>query len=168
MAALLLAMSLACSAASVAGTHIRSDDLDVRTLIDIGMAKSATFRSLAASLNDTDTVVYVQPILIPNRLGGYMPHRIATHAAGRYVIVAIAADASDARRIGVIGHELQHALEIAQAPEVGRTRTVVDLFARIGFRGGTSRGAYETIAAIDVERAIRDELVKAAPPCSAE
>jgi hypothetical protein len=134
----------------------------VRAWIAAGIARSATFRSLVDALAETDVVVYVQPALVRGRLGGYVPHRVAAVDNVRYVFAVVAPDASTPRRIAVIAHELQHALEIARVPHAGRTQPVAELFSQIGFH---SRSGYETIAAIDVEGAVRTELAARAAAC---
>jgi hypothetical protein len=71
---------------------------------------------------------------------------------------------SDAEEFAVIGHELQHALEIAEAPEVRTSDHVIRLFRRIGFSPRCPRGlsdCYETQAARLIGDRIRDELMPA-------
>jgi hypothetical protein len=162
MPSLLLALSSACKATPVVSARIHSDDAEVRALIREGLARSATLRALDNALRTTDVVVYVQPSVMRSGLGGYVPHRVAATAAARYVLVVISPEGSTARRISVIGHELQHALEIATTPQVGRTQTAAELFDRIGFRSHNPRNAFETMEALFVERAVRHEWLESA------
>jgi hypothetical protein len=62
----------------------------------------------------------------------------------------------EAQLIAWLGHELQHALEIAQAPWVRTAEDVHKLFRQIGRQSG--RNQYETDEAKAVERAIHKEL----------
>jgi hypothetical protein len=58
--------------------------------------------------------------------------------------------------VPLLGHELQHALEVAAAPEVKDIWTFERLYFRIGWRSGT--GAYETELARTTGRRIQEEL----------
>jgi hypothetical protein len=68
----------------------------------------------------------------------------------------------DDRAISVVGHELQHAREVANAETVIDAASMVALFRRTGLREcrGVLGECYETKAAIDVEDAILKELGK--------
>jgi hypothetical protein len=60
------------------------------------------------------------------------------------------------RRLLTLAHELQHAIEVLEAPDVATAGAVDELFERIGTN--TSAGVMETQAALDVERAVGREL----------
>jgi hypothetical protein len=64
------------------------------------------------------------------------------------------------RPIFILAHELQHAIEVLEAPHVSTEHDVDQLFERIGFHA--SAGDVETQAALDVERAVRRELSRRA------
>ena len=69
----------------------------------------------------------------------------------------IRADLSRREAIALIGHELQHALEIADATEVRDTTSLVRLYERIGHMS-IGEHAYDTEAARDTGRVVRREL----------
>jgi hypothetical protein len=60
--------------------------------------------------------------------------------------------------IALIGHELRHALEVAQVPDVRDESALVRLYERIGQRSVKGH-EYDTNAAQDAGRAVRKELV---------
>jgi hypothetical protein len=60
------------------------------------------------------------------------------------------------RPIYLLAHELQHVVEVLEAPDVLTERDVDQLFERIGWRAFA--GDMETQAALDTERAVRSEL----------
>jgi hypothetical protein len=62
--------------------------------------------------------------------------------------------------IAVLGHELQHAVEIVRAPEVTGTDTMRALFERIGYRLQSYSGLdeFETVEARHIKAVIWDEL----------
>jgi hypothetical protein len=166
MPLLLLVMMLGCSTADATHPRVRPDDPDVRALIQEGLRRSATFRSLVTVLDNTDVTVFVRSEAIRGGLGGYLPHRVFAHDAGRYVTVIITSNGSRNRRIAVLAHELRHALEIAQFPAVGRSESVQDLYARIGFRRHHARDAYETMDAVQAGDAVQAELVRGERGCA--
>jgi predicted DNA-binding transcriptional regulator YafY len=63
----------------------------------------------------------------------------------------------------VLGHELQHAMEIAAAPDVRDTVTLRALYLRIGYER-TNGGYYETDAALEVGRQVSAEVWAWRPP----
>jgi hypothetical protein len=139
---------------------VRTTEPEVQTLLDSASARSATFRSLIAALNDSDVIVYVETSVIrAAQLDGHLVHQIVTTATRRYLRLRLNPNGLVEQRIGVIAHELQHALEIAQAPSVGRSETVQSLFELIGFTSGAQCGdCYETTRAREVEHLVRVEL----------
>lgn len=156
---MVLLMALPLAAEQSSDRRVRTDEPQIRALIEKGVARSATFASLVAALNDTDVIVYVESKVIRQGLAGYVLHKVVIGGPYRYVRLVVSPEGGDAHRIGVLAHELQHALEIARAPQVGRSETVEHLFARIGFRRwGCPRSCYETFEAVNVERRVRDEL----------
>jgi hypothetical protein len=75
-----------------------------------------------------------------------------------------------AQELALIGHELQHALEIARAPDIRSPDDITALFRRIGRSPHCPRGTpdcFETSAALAVgEQVLRELLasVKVPPP----
>ena len=57
----------------------------------------------------------------------------------------------------LLGHELQHAIEVAQEAWVHDQATLTALYQRIGMHGG--HHVYDTIAAQQVGRMVRRELL---------
>ena len=74
----------------------------------------------------------------------------------RYVRIQIVMQASTADAIALIAHELQHATELADAPEVTSMEAFVALYERIGQHSGWHR--YETAAAQDAARRVHQEM----------
>ena len=153
-----IGLSLAVMA-QASSPSVRSVEPEIQALIEKGIARSETFRSLIAKLAGSDVIVYIESKIIRQGLVGSTSHRVIVRGGYRYVRLAIDPHGPDARLIAVIAHELQHAIEIAQAPEVGRSETAEGLFRRIGFRFGCPQATcYETKDATIVERLVRDEL----------
>jgi hypothetical protein len=141
-----------------ADPHVRASDLRIRALMIEATDRSPTFRSLIAKLNDSDVIVYLVAGVTRDGLGGYLLNRILIQGPYRSLRLIVNPHGRDERVIAVIAHELQHALEVAQASEVGRSETVESLFGRIGLRSGCPRDCYETTEAMNMERRVREEL----------
>ena len=84
--------------------------------------------------------------------------RFVSRAAGlRYLLVQVARwDVSPTDRVAWLAHELQHAVEIARAPDVQDNASVARLYRQIGWQSG--RGRFETSEARWVGRLARFQL----------
>jgi hypothetical protein len=135
-------------------THSRLEQV-----VGHGRRQSPSFQALLDQLEATDIVVYVECARLPARVDGQLT--FVTAAAGtRYVLVRIAWDLPLARKIAILGHELQHALEIARSPDVVSAETMAAAYQRFGFtrnRGG-KRVDFDSVAAIDAGMTIWREL----------
>jgi hypothetical protein len=161
-------------AAFIATAPLRADDLDeepkprlrvtdrhVRALIADGAAQSPFFRALIGQLERSNVVVYVRCGRLPSRLDGQLTF---VSAAGglRYVLVQIAWDRPAQRKIATIGHELQHALEIAALPAIVDQASLAREYQRIGFereRGIELATRFDTEAAVRAGERVWKELV---------
>lgn len=139
--------------------HVRSTDKNVHRLLARGYQRSATFAALVRRLQASDVIVYIQEVpRLPGSLAGRMMMLPRIHGF-RYVRIQILLRGTPEDTIGVLGHELQHAIEVADAPEVGDQDALAQLYQRIGMRGGPH--VYDTIAAQDTGRAVLKELLGA-------
>jgi hypothetical protein len=157
--AMLLVVLLPVAAWAGQGSHVRGTERQTEALIARGLERSPTFRALVAALDESDVIVYVEARVVRRGLGGYLVHRVTAREGYRYVRLVVNAEGSAARLIGVMAHELQHALEIAGAAGVQHSDDVEPLFQRIGFRApGCPRACYETEEAIDVGLRVHAEV----------
>ena len=70
-------------------THVRSTERMIRTLIEQGIARSATFRRLVETLDQSDVVVYIDPKITRDALGGYLSHDVLSAGGQRYLHIAV-------------------------------------------------------------------------------
>lgn len=68
---------------------VRTVDPHIQSVIENGIARSATFRSLIDTLADTDVIVYVESRIVRDGLLGLTSHRIIIRGTYRYLRVAI-------------------------------------------------------------------------------
>jgi hypothetical protein len=136
--------------------HIRTTDHTVRRLMRRGYRESATFAALVRTLQRSDVIVYIEDVpRLPGALEGRMMMLPRAHGH-RYVRIQIAMRGAPEDAIAVLGHELQHAVEVAEAVEVSDTDALARLYQRIGTRSGPH--IYDTIAAQETGRNVRREL----------
>ena len=127
----------------------------VRSLIDHTAARSATVRDLLARLTSSDVIVYIEMTATPEIPTART--KLVTSAPGvRFLRIGISLTVPFSDLAPLLAHELQHAVEIAEQPDVQDDAGVRRLYDRIGRRLGRDR--FETDAAHDVERAVRAEL----------
>lgn len=155
----LMVLALALTTQESAPRHVRTADSKILTLIDAGVSGSATFRRLIATLNESDVIVYIVPNLTRNTLGGYLTHSLVSQGQHRYLRIAVDTAGTTHRLVSLLAHELQHAVEVAQAPDARDSQSLERLFSRlaVGFGCGSS-GCFETRAARDIEEIVRAEL----------
>lgn len=142
-------------------SHVRSTDVAILEMVREGSRRSETFRSLVDALDQTSTIVYVERGVCGfGHYAACLPHTVTVARNVRYLRILI--DLSRASEtIPLIAHELQHALEIAWAPDIRTPDNMTALFRRIGRSPSCPRGVpdcYETSTALAVGDAVLNEL----------
>jgi hypothetical protein len=146
------------------GSHVRTMDKRLRSVIDEGLARSGSFRGLIARLDGSDVIVYIEPECPMSSL---LFGRLTLLGAGgdrRYVNVRISCMLTVNQQIAALGHELRHAVEIADAPSVVDNASLAAEYRRVGFASHVVRrgDGYESHAAIDAARQVWAELAHTA------
>ena len=120
----------ACPAAR--SPRLRTTDARLQSLIRDGIRFSKTFQALVAVLDDSDVVVYVEEDRRPRHgIDGRLTF-VSAAAGTRYVLVRVAYIADVTQQVAILGHELQHAVEVSLAPDVVDDATLARTYARIG------------------------------------
>jgi hypothetical protein len=171
LATLLFALVLLASAPAGAldleaahGPHVRTESREMRELIDETSHRSPTFRNLVARLDRSDVIVYVKyraftGLSLTGRTG-----LLSVDGGHRFLIVEIACNQSKVVQMTTLSHELSHALEIADAPDIVNTASLARHYARIGIEltdGGPLR-TFETAEAAEIGARVRREIVTSA------
>lgn len=157
VATLVLALTLTVQDPSE--RHIRATDARIASLIETGLSESATFRRLVTILNDSDVIVHVEPKQMRNMLGGYLAHNIVAGGGYRYLRIAVETQGSRRRLVALLAHELQHAVEVAQAPAARDAVSLERTFSQLAVAYGCgSTTCYETQAAKDLEYIVSAEI----------
>jgi hypothetical protein len=153
-----LILALTITTQPLPAPHVRATEPRTRALIEAGISGSATFRHLIATLDQSDVIVYVEPKLTRPALSGYLSHTIVARGRHRYLRVAVDVAGAKRRRVAVLAHELQHAVEVAEA-QARDAATLKYLFSQLAVPFGCNTSTcFETQAAQDVERIVDDEL----------
>jgi hypothetical protein len=112
-----------------APSRLRAADPAAAALLRGGLARSATLRAIAGSIERSDLIVYVETRGI--RLPGQFQLLAATPGC-RHVRISVRTPGLDTELVAWLGHELWHAVELAGAPQVRDQAGLVDLYRRIG------------------------------------
>ncbi len=146
------------SALSAPDRRVRSTDRYVISLLQRGIERSKTFAELVTALNTTDVIVYIERVQrLPSTLAGRL---LLLPIAGdqRYLRIQVRSDLSPVELIALIGHELRHALEIAEDPAVRDESAMLALYQRIGHRSTTGPHTFDTHEAETAGRQVRLEI----------
>ena len=114
------------------GPHVRATDPGLTQLIATAAARSSTLAALLARLDDSDVIVYVGHAVLDSRLRARL--RFAGTSGGwRYLRVEIDCRQNLSEQVAFLGHELQHAAEIAGATATVDNGALQRLYREIGF-----------------------------------
>jgi hypothetical protein len=142
--------------------RLRTTDPHIRAVLEAGLAHSPSLRALVHRLAGGDVVVYLRGAQLSPRLDGQLTF-VSAAGGFRYVVVHLAADRPWHRQIAALGHELQHAVEIAEHPDIIDHAALARAYTRIGFPRVPRQHAvrsFDTLAAIAAGEQIRRELAR--------
>lgn len=142
--------------------RVRPAQLRVQKLLERGRERSATFRALLDALDRSDLIVYIEMVPALDRDIAACLRFVAPAGNHRYLRISVGANHDRERTIALIGHELQHAVEVAEHAEVRSTDAFRALFQRIGVRDTGDTLHYDTFAARDAGTRVKAELTTAA------
>jgi hypothetical protein len=155
-------MPASCQVTEMEGRRSRLKLLDETTyeLARAGCRGSATFRGLVRRIDDLRGFVYVTSrVKVPATTEGALLHRIQeTPDGSRCLWVVVKRDSLSAYRVGVLGHELQHAVEVLEDPEIRRPDHV-ERFFRLHHPANDGQ-VFETDAALSAGDRVAHELAK--------
>jgi hypothetical protein len=141
--------------------HFRTTDRRLASLLQQGRRESATFRTLVARLVRSDVIVYLQ-CQGYGTSGGRLTF-VGSGGGFRYVLVRLDRVMSASQQIALLGHELQHAVEIADAPDIVDAATLAQQYRRFGHVKQVTLTStdYDTIAAVETGYQVLRELQRA-------
>ncbi len=139
--------------------HVRAVDSKMNDVLAEGMRRSGTFAQLVMALDRSDVIVYIETVYVmPQMVAGRM--LLAAGPEGsRYLRIQVTSQPRSNALIALVGHELRHALEVAESPDVRDERALIALYQRIGHTRQGAQHQYDTLAAQDAGRQVRSELM---------
>jgi hypothetical protein len=150
----LLGATLAGSAEGL--SHVRGTGSFARWVIDSGVTYSVTVSALAGQLEKTDVVAYVS---IASITSGTAKTTMLNGAGPiRYLLITIDNRLTPDVMVEMLGHELQHVLEIAEARDVRDKKGLIALYQRIGLHKGATN-QFETLLAQEMGRRARRDMI---------
>jgi hypothetical protein len=139
---------------------LRPEHPELKKMIETGSQQSPTFRHLVEQLDATSLVVYLRFNPCGGAVAACLRFVAPQGSARRVLIVLDRFGRSRSDLIALLAHELQHALEIAEAPQVVDDASFRDFYESSGLH--VSAG-YETTAATRTTRLVVSELSQRHP-----
>jgi hypothetical protein len=140
--------------------RVRAYDDQAREILETGLELSPTIRRLVDEIGQSDLIVGIEVRRFTELRANHLTFVSATDES-RMLRIRLCGGATLSQNIGWLGHELQHAVEVAEHPEVRDERSLSELFGRIGFRLSTAfelPARFETQAADEAGRQVLREL----------
>ena len=153
--AALLASARQSGAADAADMHVRSESPVISAAIQDAIERSRTFRQLIATINASDTYVFVSAGDCGHGVRACFVNVVGA-GPHRYMFIRVDPRKRDCDLMASIGHELRHTIEVIEDASI-RSDSAKNLFYLLTAWHGTPR-AYETVAAMDAGNAVRSEI----------
>jgi hypothetical protein len=138
--------------------RVRPHDNRSGILLLRGIERSPTLRLIVDQLETRDVIVYIvmQPTLKPD-IAGHLTW--LTSAGGvRYVRISLNPTLANETLVSVLGHELQHALEVALAPAIVDETSLEDYYRHHGIQMRLHTSGWDTFAAREAGELVRREI----------
>jgi hypothetical protein len=139
--------------------RLRTDDPLAAMLVTRGLDGSDTFVQLYQRLERSNVIVHVRrATAVPE--GSAHTQFIATAGSYRFVRITLNVDDVADEDVALLGHELRHAVELADDPDVNDDGDYQRFYDRIGYQS-CQRAAprcYETHSAVQAGRDVLREL----------
>ncbi len=137
-------------------SHVRAVDRSSARLVEEGYKRSPTLQRLLHALESNKIIVYIeQRPLKAQGVGGFLA--LVENPALPFVRIVLDRQMASDPLLGLLGHELQHALEIAQG-NVKTSRELERLYDAIG-SDGVVKHSYDSLAARRMGEAVMRDLL---------
>ena len=127
----------------------------------LAIERSALVRTLVAEIESSNVVVHIQfSWELPAGIGG-TTRFVTSHGGYRYVRIVLSNRLQGNDRVAILGHELEHAAEIARS-DVNDRDGIRRLWKAAGYQ--LAERLFETRSAQRAERTIRKEMLLETQP----
>ena len=155
---LMLAIFIGTAPAEAQAPCVRAIDPVIHALVEQGITRSATFRRLYARLADSDLIVHLERGPHPWLAAGFNQF-VVNAGVRRFLRITLNIAQANDEAVALLGHELQHAVELAEQPDVNDIAGYERLYRRIGYRScARDQRCYDTAAAVAAGHVILREL----------
>lgn len=138
--------------------RVRPMHTRVGALLATGMDRSATFRQLVRRIEGSDVIVYIEARHDLRAGVGASMRFVTRSATDRFVRIQLNAEYSNHTLVALLGHELQHVVEVADQPEVQSADDLRAFYRRTGVRTGPD--SFDSEQAREAGYLVRAELVR--------
>ena len=159
--AVVLAMTAGAEARAATDPHLRPADAADSALVADAVARSSTVRALADRLKETDLVAYVRVSPSRRGAGDSSISFLGRSRVQRFMVITINRDLALDRQVALIGHELQHAVDMSRVSWVSSPAHLHAYLATTGWKSAYPERVFETYSALRTERQVSRELAAA-------
>jgi hypothetical protein len=152
---LLVVATVASAQTSPMSPRVRPQSARADELLQDAVRRSTTIGGLLSMIEASDVLVFLDVVYDPSALLGRTTVIGATVQA-RLLHVALSGRVPPDRLVELLGHELEHVVEIARTPEIRDTYTLARAYERLGWQ--FESGHFETEAARYTELQVRADL----------
>jgi hypothetical protein len=136
--------------------RVRPMSRRVEQVMARGMDRSATFRRLVRRIEASDVIVYVETRRDLRAGVGATMRFVTCSASDRFVRVLLNGDYNEHTLVALLGHELQHVVEVAENAGIRSPDDLRAFYRRAGLRTGPD--SFDSAAARQTGYVVRDEL----------
>ncbi|MDP1569744.1 MAG: hypothetical protein Q8L86_07050 [Vicinamibacterales bacterium] len=142
--------------------RLRPRDAAVARLLHDGLDRSEAMRTLVRRIEASDVIVYIEsePRLSGHVVGGIT--WVAQAGPVRYLRVSISPRLRGDAAVATLGHELQHVVEVIDAPHVDSSLAMLTHFREIGHSRSREGHTWDTTAAQAMGQTVRRDLGRTA------
>jgi hypothetical protein len=137
--------------------HVRPVDAWAEESLARAESRSASVRTLIRELQESDVIVHVATTPSLRNFRSGMTRFVATTGSYRYLRIDLDRGLLPDWRAAVLGHELQHACEIARS-QADSQLAIRALFSEIGSQVDGQANVYETAEAVETTTQVWREL----------
>jgi hypothetical protein len=154
-----LLAELGAGAAEIANpkARVRAMQPRIEKLLATGMERSPSFRRLVHRLEQSDVIVYIDARYDLREGVGASMRFLATSASDRFVKIQLDARHNSHMLVALLGHELQHAVEVADNAAIRSADDLRVYYRDTGLRTGPD--SFDSEAAREMGYLVRAELL---------
>jgi len=139
--------------------HLRSEDADVEGMLTFGYEHSATFKVLVDEIEASPVIVYItRSPKLSGGMEGALLHVMAGMPDMPMLRVVLLSSLGTVRGTAILGHEMQHVVEIMHAGIPHGSREMSGVFAKLDAESTAGTAHFETADAKRVTELVLQEV----------